>query len=221
MSEKEIEKFEIFYIRHADTSGAPYDDRSKCDIDLSPLGEKQIELLAKRFEGKSFDAVFSSPLVRAVKTAAAVCEKLSDKPQIEIMPELIENGTMPEYDGVNIQYLKRYYDNIVLCPDTVYGKNGRFMNNTDRKNDARARALIKYFRKRFPYGTKIAVFAHGSFGNHFIPQAVEMGHGNYILSINNTSVTKIKYTSDGKQRISFQNDFSHLRPIMENYEFDV
>lgn len=211
------ERFEIFYIRHGDTTGSPCEDRDECDINLSGLGLQQAELLGERFSGAHFDAVFSSPLVRAVRTAAAVCNRLNNHPEIELLPQIIENGTTRGYFGESVEYLNKYYDNLKynndlpLMPDNV----------TDDDNDKRARAVIDYFRQRFTYGQKIIVFAHGSFGNHFIPQAVEMGKGNYIFSINNTSVTKIKYTPDGKQRISFANDFSHLRKIMPNYEFSV
>lgn len=212
------EKFEIFYIRHADTSGAPVAGASKCDIDLSELGEKQIKLLAERFAGASFDAVLSSPLVRAVKTAAAVVEKLECPKEIEIVPELRENGSTKDYLGVDIDFLGNYFDNLTLCKDEICDD---FKDETDEDNDKRAKEIIAYLKERFGFGKRILVFAHGSFGNHFIPAAVEMGEGNYILSINNTSVTKIKYTTDGKQRVSFQNDFSHLRPLMPDYEFTV
>lgn len=216
-----IQKLEIFYIRHADTSGAGYADRSPCDIDLSPLGEEQCRLLAERFRGQNFDAVLCSPLVRAVKTAAALAAALEKTPVIEIVPELIEKGTMPGYPGAELPYLQRYYPAVTLCEDEIYGENGVFFNVTDEENTARAQAVIKYLRRRFSFGQKIAVVSHGSFGNAFLPAAVDMREGDFILSINNTSVSKIKYTSDGKQRLSFVNDFSHLRPLMPDYEFTV
>lgn len=211
-------KFEIFYFRHADTAPDNCGDRCKCDIDLSPLGEKQIILLGERFKGQSFDAVLSSPLIRCVKTAAAVASRLNGSPEIEIIPELIENGTIPGYTGTDIDIIKRYYANVRLCKDKIADIKS---NITDEENDERAKAVINYLKSRFSYGEKIAVFCHGSFGNHLIPAAVEMGEGNYILSLSHTSVSKIKYTSDGKQRISFLNDISHLRPLNENYEFNV
>lgn len=211
------EKFEIFYVRHGDTSGANFEERDTCDVNLSDLGVKQAELLGERLAGAHFDAVFSSPLVRAVRTAAAVCEKLDGQPEIEILPQIIENGSSYGYFGTGLEYLSRYYDRLKLNTDLPL----MYDNLEDKDNDARARAVIDYFKSRFTYGQKIIVFAHGSFGNHFLPQAVEMGEGNYILSINNTSLSKIKYTSDGKQRLSFVNDFSHLRPLMPDYEFTV
>lgn len=217
----EIQKLEIFYFRHADTAGADNADRAECDIDISPLGEKQIKLLAERFSGCRFDAVLSSPLVRAVRTAAAVCERLENSPCIEIVPELIEKGTMPGYPGADMDYLKRYYGNITLCKDEIYGEKGRFSNITDAENTERAISVIKYLKNRFAYGDRVAVFAHGSFGNSFIPAALGITEGDYIMSINNTAVSKIKYTSDGKTRLSFHNDISHLRPLMPDYEFTV
>ena len=211
------EKFEIFYIRHGDTSGLNYEERDTCDVNLSETGLKQAELLGERFAGCEFDAVFSSPLVRCVRTAAAVCNRLKERPVIEILPQIIENGSTYGYFGTGLDYLSRYYDKLTLNEDIPL----MYDNLKDEDNDERARAVIKYFRERFTYGQRIIVFAHGSFGNHFLPQAVEMGDGNYILSINNTSVSKVKYTTDGKQRLSFVNDFSHLRPLMPDYEFTV
>ncbi len=211
------EKFEIFYIRHGETNNALFEERDTCDVNLTETGVKQAELLGERFKGCEFDAVFTSPLVRCVRTAAAVCNKLKNHPQMEILPQIIENGSSYGYFGTGIEYLKRYYDNLVENNDMPL----MYDNLKDKDNDERARKVIEYFKNRFTYGQKIIVFAHGSFGNHFLPQAVEMGEGNYILSINNTSVSKIKYTKDGKQRLSFVNDFSHLRPLMPDYEFTV
>lgn len=211
------EKLEIFYVRHGDTDLSKLDGRDTCDVDLSELGEKQIELLGERFAGKQFDAVFSSPLVRAVKTASAVCRRLDGHPVIEILPQIIENGSSYGYFGESEEYLHKYYDNFKRNTDLPL----MYDNLEDKDNDARARAVIDYLKSRFTYGQKVILFAHGSFGNHFLSQAVEMGEGNYILSLNHTSVSKVKYTSDGKQRLSFSNDFSHLRPLMPNYEFEV
>lgn len=218
---EDIKKLEIFYVRHADTSGAPIAGACRCDIDLSHVGEEQIRLLAERFKGASFDAVLCSPLVRAVKTAAALCSALDTPPVIEIIPELIEKGTMPGYTGADIEFLKKYYPGIVLCRDEIYGEHGVFSNITDEENTERAKAVIRYLKKRFSFGQKIAVVSHGSFGNSFLPAAVDMDEGDFILSINNASVSKVKYTTDGKQRLSFVNDISHLRPLMPDYEFTV
>lgn len=218
----EDKRLEIFYVRHGDTSGAGCGDRSRCDVDLTPLGLEQARLLGERYSGVHFDAILCSPLVRAVRTAAAVAERADGHPPIEIVPAIIENNTMPDYPGVDLEYLKRYYPDFTLCTDRIYGdENGAFANDTDELNDERAAAVVSYIKKRFSYGQKVLVVAHGSFGNHFVAASVGIGEGDYIFSINNTSVTKIKYTPDGKQRISFMNDVTHLRGIMPDFDFTV
>lgn len=217
---EDILKKEIFYIRHAEPDPGNFADRSECDIDLTEKGELQAKLVAERFKGKSFDYIFSSPLVRCLKTAAAVADMIGGHPQIIIIPELLENGSLPGYKGVDIEYLKRYYDNIVLCDEKLYGfPTGS--NEEDEVNTERAEIITEWMKNKLQYGEKAFVFCHGSFGNYFIPAAVGMKQGDYILSLSHTSVTKIKYTSDGKQRISFMNDISHLRPLLPDYEFDT
>lgn len=58
------------------------------DLDISPLGEKQLSFLAKRFENIPVDAVFASPLIRAIKTAHAVAD--SKELDVTTVDDLIE-----------------------------------------------------------------------------------------------------------------------------------
>lgn len=216
------EKLEIFFIRHADTSGKDRGDRDNCDIDLSTLGIRQAELLSERFAGVRFDAVLSSPLVRTVRTAAAVANRLNGKPVIELVPELIEKGATPGYAGCSVSYLNRYYDKLSICEENIFGSpGGNFPNVTKPEAMERARALVAYLRRRFTYGQKIVMFSHASFGNSFLPSAIGIIEEDYRMTLFNTSVSKIKYTPDGVKRLSFQNDVSHLLSIMPDFQFDI
>ena len=42
------------------------------DLDISETGEKQLEYLKRRFEEIKLDRVYTSPLIRAYKTALAI-----------------------------------------------------------------------------------------------------------------------------------------------------
>lgn len=218
--QKEAEKLEIFYIRHADADKGVTDDRDICDRDITELGELQLKYLAKRFEGASFDAVLASPLVRTVKTAAAVANALEDKPCIEIVPDLIERGATPGYSGCGIEYLKRYYGNLKLCEDKIYG--GSYWNETKEDTLLRAKAVVEYLINRFGYGKKIVIVSHGVFGINFYQAAMGItDEYNFRMTTFNTAVTKIKFTSDGVRRISFHNDASHLLPIMPDFQYEI
>ena len=65
----------IFLIRHAEAEGNLY-RRAHGHFNgmVTVRGNKQIELLKKRFDGEKVDAVYSSDLDRATKTATAISE---------------------------------------------------------------------------------------------------------------------------------------------------
>src|ERR1700694_3872048 len=62
------------------------------DLPLTELGRQQARDLAKGIEatGLTFDAVFSSPLDRALETAKIICNVLGLKVEPVTIPELIE-----------------------------------------------------------------------------------------------------------------------------------
>lgn len=218
MSDK-TEALEIFYIRHADAEKGPSDDRDVCDRDITELGELQLKYLTKRFEGAKFDAIFSSPLVRTLKTAAAVANADKDKPVIEIMPELIERGATPGYSGCSLDYLKKYYENIKYCEDKFYEN---IWDDTKEDTLLRAKAVIEYLLKRFGYGKKIVLVSHGVYGINFYQAAMGIEKEyNFRMTTFNTAVTKIKFSSDGVRRIAFHNDVSHLLPIMPDFQYEI
>ena len=216
------ESFEIFYIRHADAEKGETAGRDVCDRDITPLGEKQLVYLAGRFEGAEFDAVLSSPLVRTVKTAAAVAGALKNRAAIEIVPELIEKGATPGYSGLPVEQLKAYYPEIVLCPDNIFGgEGGDFPNVTKADALQRAQALNKYFFERFGFGKRIAVVSHGAFAISFYQAAMGiLNDYDFRMTTHNTAVTKIRFSPDGVRRISFANDVSHLLPLMPDYQYE-
>ena len=222
MFEKD-KKLEIFYIRHADADKGVTDGRDICDRDITELGELQLKYLAKRFEGAEFDAVLSSPLVRTVKTAAAVAGSLKDKPHIEIVPELIERGATAGYSGCSLDYLRQYYPKLKLCEDNIYGgEGGDFPNETKEDVLLRAKAVVDYLQRRFDYGQKIVIVSHGVFGINFYQAAMGIKNEyDFRMTTFNTAVTKIKFTPDGVRRISFHNDVSHLLPIMPDFQYEV
>lgn len=74
----------VFLVRHCEAEGNLYRrTHGVYDSDITPRGEKQLEYLAKRFAGESFQAVYSSDLRRARKTAAAIAATKGLSVQVE------------------------------------------------------------------------------------------------------------------------------------------
>ena len=66
-------KTKILLIRHCEAAGNTEGVfQGRIDTDISPNGEKQLELLALRCRNMKIDAMVTSPLLRAVRTAEAV-----------------------------------------------------------------------------------------------------------------------------------------------------
>lgn len=212
---------EILYIRHADADSGSSLNRDICDRDITELGEKQLELLSERFKGVEVDAVLSSPLVRTVKTAAAVADAVNGEMQIEIVPELIEKGSTPGYYGLQINELSKYYSNLSLCRDKICSLPGTGEETESKKQCLeRARAVCEYVRTRFGYGSRIVIVSHGIFAMNFYQAAMGIvDEYDFRYSTDNTAVTKLKFTDDGLRRIAFHNDVSHLIPLNPGYRF--
>ncbi|MBR4072537.1 MAG: histidine phosphatase family protein [Clostridia bacterium] len=63
----------IYLVRHCQAQGnVKRIFQGSSDTDISELGAKQLEGLSRRFEGVKLDRVYSSPKLRALKTAAAI-----------------------------------------------------------------------------------------------------------------------------------------------------
>jgi probable phosphoglycerate mutase len=75
---------EVLLIRHGDVY-----DEAKDDVDppLSSGGRKQAQLLARRLESVRIDAVYASPLRRALETARMI------RPDVILEPRLVEVET--------------------------------------------------------------------------------------------------------------------------------
>ena len=65
----------VYLIRHAEAEGNVYRRvHGHYDSHLTPRGRKQIEALTERFKDVSIDAVYSSDLTRAIKTAEPIAQ---------------------------------------------------------------------------------------------------------------------------------------------------
>ncbi len=63
----------VYLVRHCETQGnIKHIFQGTTDCDISELGEKQLKCLENRFNSISVDKIYSSPLIRAYKTALAV-----------------------------------------------------------------------------------------------------------------------------------------------------
>ncbi len=134
------------------------------DRPLTPLGQHQAKelLCGIREAGLSFDAVYSSPLTRAVDTARIVCEGLSlGAPTV--LPELIERdfGSMTGEKVADIAQLCG--ENIVVTPTITYflspPRAETFPELLERAHRALVRVCVKHHA-----GGSVLLVTHGDLG---------------------------------------------------------
>ncbi len=188
---------QILFIRHAQTDYSDIGDRDNCDGELTPEGEKQCVDLGEKLKDLPIDAYITSSLLRSFKTAVGVCNAKSDKPLLEICPELIECGCTPGYFGCSEEYLQKYYENTKMCESLFGTESYEFGCEAFEDNVVRAQKVISYIKNRFTYGEHVAVFSHHGFLEYLIPTALGVKPHIFRFALDNVSVTAIDFCPDG------------------------
>ena len=86
----------VYFVRHCEAEGnLKRIFQGSTDLDITELGAKQLELLSLRFKNIHLDKIYTSPLIRAKKTAYAVSGNrdipvIADKNFTEIHGGIVE-----------------------------------------------------------------------------------------------------------------------------------
>lgn len=194
---KQHDSLQILFIRHAETNYNDIGDRDPSDGELTPNGELQCVDLGEKLKDLPIDAYITSSLLRSFKTAVGVCNAKSDKPLLEICPELVECGCTPGYFGCSEEYLQRYYKNTKMCEKLFGTESYEFGCEAFEDNVIRAQKVISYIKNRFSYGGRVAVFSHHGFLEYLIPTALGVKPHIFRFSLDNVSVTVVEFCRDG------------------------
>lgn len=207
---------EIYLIRHGDAlpdaaqvRAGTYDDQH-----LTELGRRQAEALAERLSAVRFDALYSSPLTRALQTAAPLAESLGLA--VSPVPDLREidftaispappPGTAPAELAA---HLRAQIDRLILVAMTtgrwagLPGIEDRF---AFRERVSQAHDLAA---ARHP-GGRIACFSHAGTINVYVAAALGLDR-DYFFPTANASVSVLRVKAE--RRVVFGlNDVAHLR----------
>jgi len=103
---------EIILVRHGETEwNAEEIFRGRIDIELNETGIKQAELLAEYLSDLKIDAIYSSPLKRALKTAETIAGY--HKLNVKIAPSLIDFN-YGKWQGLPHQEVKDRYKELYV-----------------------------------------------------------------------------------------------------------
>ena len=174
--------------------------------DLNETGYRQAQLLSERLSGVSIDAIYSSPLKRALATAEAVAAPHKITP-IE-MDDLIEInlGDWQELHAGEI--IKRWPDmwqQSRVDPSGLSWPNGESFAQTAERSERALDSIVESNRGKF-----VAVVTHDIIVRIMVMHVLGVPYSTYRrMEIGNASFTKIVVMDDKKQLITL-NDTSHL-----------
>ncbi len=174
------------------------------DPELAPAGREQAELLAAYLAAEQLDAVYASPLARAVETAAPLAR--AQGVEVRVDDEVAEwDRNSPEY--VPVEELKAAND-----PRWQAMLDGVW-DSDESEDQFRVRvvtaveSIIAAHR-----GERVAIVCHGGVINVYAAHVLGLQtQGPGFFYPNYTSINRIAAASTGERAIVTLNETAHLR----------
>lgn len=219
-------ELEIYLIRHAQSEGNVERKNPEkltvadhADPKLTELGIEQARRLGNYLSAIPFDAVYSSALLRAVRTATELINKQSVRQPLRLLPLLTENGMSEEYKGAEWNAIHTINPDAELAPEL--STDTPLMCYSDSADDdallQRAKQTIDYLRAHHKNSEKIAVVSHAAFITTILFYLFGMTKSPaFDINFENTGITRILFYKPGTNKygdlvFDYINDTAHLK----------
>ena len=200
---------DVYIVRHCEAFGnVTKVFQGVSDFDVTPRGQAQLDLLAERFKTVKLDAIYSSPLLRAKKTAQAI-NKHHNLP-IKINDKLIEidGGEIEGVCWVDFPITRPVIEyHWLMEPHKFHVPGGEPMTNVYKRSWEAVLDIVKYNR-----GKSVAIASHGCTIRNIICRAMgkPIEELNSVDWADNTGVYLLRFSDNELPQIVYANDFSHL-----------
>ena len=199
---------EVYIIRHCESaSNKVRSFAGRADVDISEKGKLQLENLGEYFKNICLDKIYTSPLIRAKKTADSInllgnAEIIIDERLIEISLGVLDGKPVDDMSAIQ-------RDNWNNAPHLFYVEGGETMADVSLRAESAIKDIVENNE-----GKKIAICSHGCFIRNlmrillkYTPDEIKN-----VPWCDNTGVNKITFKSIDDYTIDFINDTTHLSP---------
>ncbi len=200
---------ELILVRHGETEWNVAEVfRGQVDIDLSETGRKQAGLLAAYLSISSIEAIYSSPLKRALQTAEIIAAP--HKLQVSVEPDLIDLN-FGKWQGLSHEEVKEKYVDLYATwlthPEQVRMPGGETLDDVSKRVIRFRNKVIANHR-----GTIVIV------GHRVVNKVMLCA----LLGLDNSHFWKIRQDNCGISILTYQNeqfiltrhnDTSFLKPV--------
>jgi len=182
--------------------------RGRIDIELNQTGLKQAELLAEYLSGQKIEAVYSSPLKRALKTAEAVARR--HKLKVEVSPGLIDCD-FGQWQGLSLREVKdkysQLYEQWVESPQLVKIPGGESLDGV------RERALKVVNGVIAKHTGAVVLVSHRVVNKVLICALLGLDNSHFWNIRQDVGGTTVFSSQNGRLVLTRHNDTSYLRPL--------
>ncbi len=200
---------EIILARHGETEWNVEEVfRGRIDVKLNDTGIKQAELLGEYLGDLKIDAIYSSPLKRALKTAEIIAgyHKLG----VEIAPGLIDFD-YGKWQGLLHQEVKAKYKELyaewINSPDKVKMPAGESLN------DVKARVIGVLDKVIAKYDGTIVLVSHRVVNKVLICALLGLDNSHFWHIKQDTGGITTFIYENGRFILTEHNNISYLKPI--------
>ena len=174
------------------------------DPELAPDGRTQANRLADYLAGEKIDAVYVSPLKRAIETAAPLASRLGISPVVE---EDISEFDRNSKEYVPIEELRGTDD-----PRWLKMIRGEWEEGHDHPELFRQRVIAACERiiERHP-GEKVVAVCHGGVINQYLAHILGIDTQLGFFYPQYTSIHRVVASRNGLRSLSTLNEVAHLR----------
>jgi broad specificity phosphatase PhoE len=202
----------LFLVRHGESVyNAEGRVQGQSDVELSPLGLRQADAIAEFLAGAGIDAIYSSPLRRAIQTAQPVAARLGLNVQTDDRLKELHAGVFQNLLWSEIE--ARFPNEFGLWrgeqPDVAIPQG-----ESRRDLMIRGAAVLRSIRET-PY-RRVAIIAHGGIFAAALKALLQVPAEVNPFSLFNGSISRLAW--DKAPKLLTLNELDHLRAAGINRE---
>ena len=205
----------IYLVRHGQTAWNKEEIfRGRTDVPLDETGLKQAELVGEYFQGMEIDAIYSSPLSRALQTAQKIAQFNDLK--VQPLPGIIDMS-FGKWEGRPHQEIRekdsKTYRQWVEEPHLVRLPGGESLDDVR----VRAMAALEEVMRKHPEKTLVLV-SHRVICKVLICAILNLDNSHFWqITQDTTAINLIQYRK-GKYILSLMNETCHLKSLKEQMQ---
>lgn len=174
------------------------------DPELSAEGHEQSERLATYLKSESIDAIYSSPMKRAVQTAEPLAQKIN-------LPISIVDD-VAEYDRLSNEYIP--IEELRAANDERWQKllTGEWQSDSDTLESFRDRVISSLEQLISRHASqRIVVTCHGGVINQYLAHILGIATERGFFYPQYTSIHRVVASQNGLRSVGSLNEIAHLR----------